>query len=309
MGARSYNLSRIAAATGVRAGSLALVLALVGGPGRGLAQADRSTEYAPRAWTERSVNVGLSDAFLGFPTSNLRDDNGFVANLRLSVDLPHGDHRHLQLGLSQQLITQRGGPHRVDEGKVYAAWQRFDGPTPLQGRTLGWRLGVGVIGNLGGSVMQDWAHRSLFVGRLLSGRGANELQYQYPRGYEVLALVGGQASVAHPLANPWFVRSGVEATVGFGTGLFGELLPFVALGVATEFVELELREAVGLYGTNIRTLTMPGGYVTGVPQSQPSVHLKIHGPRWLPGVLTLDLEWNHGDSHQHVGGITVGAKF
>jgi hypothetical protein len=311
MAARPDGSSRFAASS-IHAASLAVLLVLAGDSRRALAEAaddGRPVDVVTRARTERSLSIGFFDAFLGLPTSGLRDDNGFVANPRITVDLPDGDHGLLRLVLSQQIITERGGPDRVDEGRVYAAWQRFLGPTPFRDRTLGWALGVDVIGNLGGSQMQDWAHHVLFEGRHLSGLGEDRLQYRYPRAYDVLALAGGQASVSTPLAGPWFVKGGAEAWGGAGTGFFGELHPFVAIALATEFVALELREGAGLYGTNIKALTMPGGYVTGTLQSEPSARVTLHGPRWLPSILTLEVEWNHGGSHQHVGGITVGGRF
>ena len=313
MPARTSGHSRFPA-TSVWAVSLASLLVVGGGSGRALAEeADPGRAGPPdlitRARTTRALTFGFSDAFLGFPKSSLRDDNGFVANLRIGVDLPDRDQGLLRLGLSQQLITERGGFHRVDEGRLYATWLRFQGSSPFRGRTLGWTLGVDVIGNLGGSIMQDWAHQTLFEGRHLSGHGANQLQYQYPSGYEVLALVGGQASWSYSITGPWFAKGGAEAVVGAGTGLFGELHPFVAIGFATEFVEFELRQAAGVYGTNIGALTLHGGYVTGVLQSQPSVRLSFLGPRWLPSIITFHLQWNRGDTHQHVGGITVGARF
>jgi hypothetical protein len=312
--ARTTGQSRFPAAS-VWALSLASLLVVGGDPGRALAdEADPGRAGSPdlitRARTTRALTLGFSDAFLGFPASSLRDDNGFVASLRIGVDLPNGNEgRLLRLGLSQQLITERGGFHRVDEGRVYATWLRFHGSSPFQGRTLGWTLGVDVVGNVGGSMMQNWAHQTLFEGRHLSGRGANQLQYQYPRGYQVLGLVGGQASWSYSISGPWFAKGGAEAVVGAGTGLFGELHPFVAIGFATEFVEFELRQGAGIYGTNIGALTIHGGYVTGVLQSQPSVRLSFLGPRWLPSIITFDLQWNRGDTHQHVGGITVGARF
>jgi hypothetical protein len=262
-----------------------------------------------RAWTTRSLTVGVFDDFLGIPRSKYTDDNGFVANLRITAGLPDGDRGLLIIGLSEQLITERGGVNRVDDGRIYASWQRFLGPSPAQGLTVGWMLGVHLVGNLGGSIMQDWAHQTVFTGRHLDGTGEDALQYRYPRGYDVLGDVGGLAKLVRPLGGPWSLRGGVEGVLGVGTGYFGELHPFVAIAFATEFVEIEFREAAGIYGTNIQPLTMPGGYVTGVLESQPSVHVSVVGPRWLPTTLSFDLEWNKGNSHQHVGGFTLGARF
>ena len=46
------------------------------------------------------------------PKGKLEDDNGFVANLRITAELPDGDRGLLRLGLSEQLITERGGLDR-----------------------------------------------------------------------------------------------------------------------------------------------------------------------------------------------------
>jgi hypothetical protein len=181
--------------------------------------------------------------------------------------------------------------------------------SPARGLTIGWTFGLRVVGDLGGSGLQDWAHRRLFAGRLLDGQGTKRLQGLYPRGYDVLGDLGGLARLVHPVGGPWSFRGGVEAGLGLGTGWFGELHPFVAVAYDDGRLEVELRQGAGIYGTNVRPLTMPGGYVRGILESQPSLHVSLIGPRSLPATLSFDLEWNQGDSHQHVGGITVGVRF
>lgn len=299
-------------ARGLPFASLACALVVASGATRALDD-DADTAAAPtvstRAWTTRTLTVGFSDEYLGLPKNRLWDDNGFVANLRLTAELPYGHRGLIRLGLSEQLITERGGLQRVDDGRVYASWQRFLGPFPADGLTVGLTLGVHLVGNLGGSIMQDWAHQTVFSGRRLYGGGAGQLQNRYPRGYDVLGDVGGLAKLVRPLGGPWSLRGGVEGVLGLGTGYFAELHPFVAIAFATGFVELEFREAAGIYGTNIGPLTMPGGYVTGILESQPSVHVSVLGPRWFPALLTFDLDWNMGNSRQHVGGVTVGTRF
>jgi hypothetical protein len=304
--------SRRGSAVALLFASLTSALAVALGTTRALADdADAGGAPTPRAraWAKRSITIGFFDDFLGLPNSRLRDDNGFVANQRITVEVPDGDSGLLRVGLSEQLITERGGLDRVDDGKVYATWKRFLGPSPARGLTISWTLGLQVVGNLGGAIMQDWAHHTVFSGRHLEEQGVHQLQYRYPRWYDVLGDFGGLAMIVHPLGGPWSVRGGVEGALGLGTGYFGELHPFFAITSATEFVEIEFREGAGIYGTNVRPLTMRGGYVTGVLQSQPSMHVTVPGPHWLPTTLTFDLEWNQGDSHQHVGGLTVGARF
>ncbi len=255
------------------------------------------------------MTVSFFDDFLGLPKSRLEDDNGFVANLRITAELPRRVRELLRVEVSEQLITERGGFSRVDDGKVSVSWQRFLGAAPARGVTLGWTLGVRVVGNLGGNVMQDWAHRTLFTGRHLDSPGVHRLQDRYPRGYDVLGDLGGLAKMVHPLGGPWSVRGGAEGGLGLGTGYFAELHPFVAVAYATEVVEIELRQGAGIYGTSVRSLTMPGGYVTRVLESQPSVHVTVRGPRSFPTTLSFDLEWNQGDAGQHVGGFTLGVRF
>jgi hypothetical protein len=254
------------------------------------------------------LSVGMTNDAIG-PPSQLKDDDGFTAALRIAADLPDGDRGLLRFGVTDQLVTERGGLDRVDDLRVYAGWQRFLGPSPALGLTLGWSLGVQVVGNLGGSIWQDWAHHNLFSGRHLNARGARQLQNRYARGYDVLADLGGLVKHAEPIGGPWSLRVGVEGMLGFGTGYFGELHPFVGVAFATTHLEVELRQGAGIYGTSVRPLTMRGGYVTGVLQSQPSLHVSTNGPGWLRTTLSLDLEWNQGDSHQHVGGITIGTRF
>ena len=293
---------------------LALACALATASGATRALADEADEDAApaasaTAWTPSALWVSFFDDFLGLPKSRLRDDNGFVANLRITAELPQGDRGLLRIGVSQQLITERDGVDRVDDGKAYASWERFLGASPGRGLTVGWTVGLRVVGDLGGSSMQDWAHRTLFAGRHLDGPGVSRLQYRYPRGYDVLGELGGLLKMVHPLGGPWSINGGVEGVLGLGTGYFGELHPFVAVAFAMSFLEIELRQGAGIYATNVRPLTMPGGYVTRVLESQPSLHVAVLGPRSFPSTLAFHLEWNQGDSHQHVGGFSVGARF
>lgn len=287
------------------------LVALTGVPLRGaLAEESEHADAIDREWRMTSVTFGTGNDLFGLPNSKLRDDNGFTASLRVAAELSDGDRQKLRINVSEQMIAERGGLDRVDEGRVYASWERFLGASAEQGLSIGWTLGVDVIGNLGGSEVQDWTHRSLGISRRrLIGRGVNELQYRYPGGYDVLALVGGLAKIVHPLAGGWSLREGVEGLVGVGTGVFSELHPFVAIGFATRYVDLELREGAGIYETNIRSLTMRGGYVTGVLQNQPSARITLAGPRWLGSFVSFEWELNHGDSHQHVGEILVGKRF
>jgi len=299
-GAAALRLVALACALGV--GSLP-------GGARGQDDADVFAGARAREWGTRALTLSFFDSFLGMPHTQLRDDNGFVANLRLTVELPRLERERIRVGVSEQLITERGGPNRVDDGRVFASWERFLGASPGRGLTVGGTAGLRVVGNLGGSVLQDWAHRTLFEGRRLDGQGAARLQGQYPHGYDVLGDFGAVARVARPVGGPWSVRAGVEAGLGVGTGWFGELHPFVAIALTAGPLELELRQGAGIYGTSVRPLTMPGGYVTGVLESQPSFHASLLGPRSLPLTLSFDLEWNQGNSHQHVGGFTFGARF
>jgi hypothetical protein len=260
-----------------------------------------------RRWRLDAVTLGFADDFLGVPRTRLNDDNGFVADLRVVAELSDGDRRNARVVASEQLITERGGLRRVDDGKLYVESLRH--PGGLRGVTVGWLAGIDVIGDLGGSGLQNWAHQTIFTGRVLDGIGARQLQDRYPGRTEVLGLIGGSVRGVHPLTGPFSLRGGADAAVGAGTGVFAELHPYVALGVSLGFVDLELREGAGTYWTTIRALTMPGGYVTQLFQSQPSARLAINGPRWLPVLLGAELDWNSGNTRQHVGGVVVGARF
>jgi hypothetical protein len=168
-------------------------------------------------------------------------------------------------------------------------------------------MGLQVVGDLGGSRVQDWAHRTVFTGRHLDGLGIGRLQYRYLRGYDVLVDVGASIERVHPLGGPWSVHGGIEGMLGVGTGYFGELRPYVSVAYATDHVEIELRQGAGMYGTNVRPLAMRGGYVTGVLQSQPALRVAVLGARST--TLTLALEWNQGNSGQHVGAVWLGRRF
>jgi hypothetical protein len=259
-----------------------------------------------RAWRTRSLTLAFLDDFLA-PKSALRDDDGFSAALGMAVDLPEGRRSVLRVGVSDQMITERGGFDRVDDGRVYASWLRCLGESPARGTTVGVLVGIQAVGDLGGSRLQDWAHHAVFTGRRIDAVGAKRLQYRYVGGYEFLADVGLSAKTTHPLGGPWSVRGGAEGLLGLGTAYFGELRPFVAVGYTTDRVDLELRQGAGMYGTNIRPLKMRGGYVTGVLQSQPSLRATVLVGRST--TLTAALEWNEGNSRQHVGGISLGRRF
>jgi hypothetical protein len=305
-------IGRAAGAAALRLVALACALgvgALPGGARGEDLDPDVLAGARAREWGTSALMISFFDSFLGMPHTRLRDDNGFVANLSLTVELPHLDRERFRVGVSEQLITERGGPHRVDDGRVFVSWERFLGATPGHGLTIGGTAGLRVVGDLGGSVLQDWAHRTLFTGRRLDGQGGARLQSLYPPGYSVLGDLGARARIVHPVGGPWSVRVGVEAGLGVGTGWFGELHPFVAIALTTGPLEVELRQGAGIYGTSVRPLTMPGGYVTGVLESQPSIHASLLGPRSFPLTLSFDLEWNQGNSHQHVGGFTFGARF
>ena len=260
-------------------------------------------------WTRRTLLLSHTNDWLGPPGSRYRDDDGFTAGGSIAAELRDGDRGMLRVGLRLQMITERHGFDRVDDGKLYASWERFLGPSPEEGLTVGWTIGLRAIGDLGGSSVQNWWHHNLFAGRYIEWRGRRRLQYHYASGYYVLGELGGLVKMVHPLGERFSFREGVEAVADVGNGYFGELHPFVAIAYATRSFEIELREAAGIYGTNIQRLTMRGGYATGTPESQPALHAEWRPPRWLPGTLGFDLEWNEGGSHQHVGEITLGMRF
>jgi hypothetical protein len=289
--------------------AIIVALAAAGAPARpALAQEAEPADDMDHEWTMSSLEVGHGNDFLGMAKSNLQDDNGFTASGHVAAKLRDRDREALRIDVRLQMITERGGLDRVDEGRITAAWERFLGSSAADGLTVGWTMGVDVIGNLAGSTVQDWSHHTVFTGRSLSGHGLNDLQFRYPNRYDVLAMVGGSVTFVHPLVGGWSLREGMTGLAGFGTGYYGELHPFIAIGLSTRHVDLELREGAGIYATDIRALTMPGGYVTGVVENQPSARVTISGPSPRTYVA-LEWELNHGDSRQHVGEVTVGARF
>jgi hypothetical protein len=298
---------QVAPAFGRLVCALALALAAAPAPAQD-ADADASAHPAMTddVARTRSVSLGFLNDFLA-PKGRLQDDDGFSAGMGLEVDVPTDHRSAVRVGVSSQMITERGGVDRVDDARVYARWRHALGESPRRGTTLGWMVGLQVVGDLGGSRVQDWAHRTVFTGRHLEGLGVGRLQYRYLSGYDVLVDVGASVETVHPLGGPWSVHGGVEGTLGAGTGFFGELRPFVAIAYATDRVEVELRQGAGMYGTNVRPLSMRGGYVTGVLQSQPALRVAVLGPRAT--TLTLSLEWNQGNSGQHVGAVWLGRRF
>lgn len=290
---------------------VAVVVALVAAvaPVRpALAQEAEPADDVDREWKMSSLEVGHGNDFLGMVKSKRQDDNGFTASGHVAAKLSDGDREALRIDVRMQMITERGGLDRVDEGRITGSWERLLGSSAANGLTVGWTLGVDVIGDLGGSTVQDWSHHTVFTGRSLSGHGVNDLQYRYPNRYDALAMVGGSVKFVHPLVGGWSLREGMSGLAGFGTGVYAELHPFVAIGLSTRYVDLELREGAGIYATDIRALTMPGGYVTGVLKSQPSARIRLSAP-WLRTYVSLEWELNHGDSGQHVGELSVGARF
>jgi hypothetical protein len=252
------------------------------------------------------VTLGFLNDFLA-PKGRLQDDDGFSAGLGVAVDIPTGRRSAVRVGVSSQMITERGGVDRVDDARAYAMWSHTRGEPQRRGTTLGWMVGLQVVGDLGGSRVQDWAHRTVFTGRHLDALGVRRLQYRYLGGYDVMIDVGARIETVHALGGPWSVHGGVEGMLGVGSGYFGELRPFIAVAYATDRLEIELRQGAGMYGTNVRPLSMPGGYVTGVFESQPSLRVAVLGPRST--TLTLAIEWNQGNSGQHVGAIWLGRRF
>ena len=239
-----------------------------------------------RARNARTLTLGFFNDMLSLPSSHLRDDDGFTGGMRIAAEAPDGDRGLRRVGLAMQMVTERGGLERVDDARLYTS-----------------------VGDLGGSSVQDWSHRTIFSGRHLGGLAVKRLQDHYAGGHDVLGDVGGLVKMVHPLVGPWSLRVGVEGGLGLGTSYFGELHPFTAIAFATRRVDVELRLAAGIYGTNVRPLTMPGGYDTGSLESQPSLHVSMLGPRWFPTTLSFDLEWNQGNSGQQVGGLTLGTRF
>lgn len=293
-----------------RAILVAVVCAVVAAAPSSAARADEAAPGATppaRPWRLSTLTLEFADSFLGVPRTRLNDDNGFVADLRAAAELSDGERRTVRLVASQQLITERGGLRRVDDGKLYLEWSRA--PASLRGLTVGWLAGLDLVGNLGGSRMQNWAHQRVVTGRLLNATGPRRLQDRYPGRTEVLGIVGGHARMVHPLSGPWSLRGGIEGAVGAGTGFFAEVHPFVAVAISLGFADLELRGAAGSYWTTIRALTIPGGYVTHLLQLQPSARLVLSGPGWLPVVLGFEIDWNSGNTSQHVGGVVLGARF
>lgn len=297
----------------VAAVTCALALA-AGGPARAEAPAEegvRASEGVPAPegasrWHLSGLSLSFTDSFLGVPRTRLNDDNGFVADLRVAGELSDGDRRTARLVASQQMITERGGLRRVDDGKIYLQWLR--GPGARRGVTVGWMAGIDVVGDLYGSRLQNWAHQTVFTGRVLGGTGPRRLQDRYPRRTEILGMLGGQVSGSHPLPGPFSLRGGLDAAFGAGTGFFAEVHPYVALAVSLGSLDLELREGAGSYWTTIRALTMPGGYVTRLFQSQPSARLVL-APGWVPVTIGFELDWNSGNTSQHVGAVVLGARF
>jgi hypothetical protein len=261
-----------------------------------------------RAYGARTLTVALFNDVLSPPSNPHRDDDGFTNALRIAAEVPN-ERGLFRAGAHLQLITERGGVDRVDDGRLYASWQRYRDASPDDRVTLGWSVGVRAVGDLGGSSMQDWAHGNLFTGRRLGGEGTHRLQNRYRDGLDVLGDAGGLVMTAHRLGGPWSVRGGVEAGLSLGTGWFGELHPFAGLAFATRRVDVELRLAAGIYGTDLSPLKMRGGYETGSFETQPSLHLALLGPRWLPTTLEFDLQMNQGNSGQQVGGITLATRF
>src|SRR4051812_9842680 len=101
-----------------RWGALAFACTVAMGTPLLAARADPDAPVS-RPWRMSALTIGSAAPSRGLPRPRLNDDNGFVADLRIAAELSDGERRTFRIVGSQQIITERGGLGRVDDGKVY----------------------------------------------------------------------------------------------------------------------------------------------------------------------------------------------
>lgn len=195
------------------------------------------------------------------------DDAGFTSYQALAVQLSRRPAERFSLTVANQMITERGGRRRVDEGSVVGAYDRRLARSRLEVE-LGALLGLHVRGDLGGAGLQDGYH-ALLGGRRLGGA----LQDEYPDRARAGPVWGGSVRARWPTGGV------LSFTGGAGGALFlggvSKLRGSAGVALAARHLRAEAGAEVWRYVGRDPFLTMPGGYVTGAFVHTPYVRVTV----------------------------------
>ncbi len=231
-----------------------------------------------------------NDAF----TAQHTDDNGFTNDLALSLD--DGTNA---LRLRQRMITERGGPARIDENDAQLAHHQSWQHDQWQ---LGAELNAGVVvaGNTGAAVEQNWFHHLPLIHGRFIGRG---LQDQYAGGLRTAPTLGGAASAAYTFVPALSVYSQVTAQVApLTTGL-----SFINDEVGVRVQAGPIAASAGVLAecrtSNDRRLGLSGGYALGKCSLAPVAAVEASIGAFS---LAWRLHMNEGGGGQATAAIELG---
>lgn len=222
------------------------------------------------------------------------DDAGFTSYQAVGLHLSRGPER-LRLTVSNQMITERDGMRRVDEGNVVGAYGRRWSPARVA-LDLDVLVGLSGHGDLGGAWVQDGYH-ALLDGRRLGGT----LQDRYPDRTSVAGLLGGFLRARWPEASPLAFTAGGGGTAAMGGGV-SRVRGALGLSLATRHLRAEAGDEIWRFFSRDPFLTMPGGYVTGAFVHAPYLRVAV-----ILGELELEYEAraNAGGSGQGISQVAL----
>lgn len=244
----------VAAALGARASAAT--------PGRSAAPLG-DLEPAGAPWLLDGVRFTVADDRFRKP-----DDAGFTSYQAVTAQLSRGAGERFSLTVANQMITERGGRRRVDEGSVVGEYARR-GVASGFGLELALHGGLGVQANLGGAQVQDAFH-ALVGGRRLGSR----LQDEYPERPAIGGLAGGLARVRWPGRGPVALTAGAGGRIALGGGV-SHLGGSLGVALDSEHLRAEAGADVRRFFSRDPYLTMPGGYVTGAFVASPFLRIAV----------------------------------
>ncbi|MEQ9503521.1 MAG: hypothetical protein RIT81_42090 [Deltaproteobacteria bacterium] len=233
------------------------------------------------------------------------DDDGFTQAAELGLTLRRGVDQ-LDLDVRHSMLTERGGPRRVDELDVHATLSR----TIERGQvewTFGPKVGVSLVGDYGGAELQDWFHGAIGMGRRLDGW----LQSEYEGTNQAAVIVGAHVQARRDLGVGFSAHAGLDGQLALGPTGVSRIAPRVGLnwelprGPVRPVVGAELE--IAKFHTPDARLQMAGGYDTSGFQAMPNFRLGIAGDHF-------ELGWrgtvNQGGSGANMGEIylTIGRR-
>ncbi|HYD40211.1 MAG TPA: hypothetical protein VEB43_05235 [Anaeromyxobacter sp.] len=223
------------------------------------------------------------------------DDAGFTSYQAVALQLSRGPGERLGLTVANQMITERGGMRRVDEGSLLGGYQRRLVRARLE-LELGLVLGLHARGDLGGAGVQDGYH-ALMGGQRLGGW----LQDEYPDRTRVGPVWGGGLAARWPAAGRLALTGGAGGAAAVGGGV-SRLRASLGVALATRHLRAEAGDEVWRFFGSDPFLTMPGGYVTGAFVHAPYLRLAVAAR----GVeLEYEARANAGGSGQGISQLTV----